>query len=138
MPPLRERPDDIPALAQVFVERYGRRQNGQQARLAPETASALQAYAWPGNVRQLENVIHRGCVLCQGDVIAPEDVALELRSGSAPASNGDLRGALAALERDLIARAIRDHHGNLAAAGRALGIERNLLYYKLRKYGFRA
>ena len=44
---------------------------------------------------------------------------------------------LAALERDLIARAIRDHHGNLAAAGRALGIERNLLYYKLRKYGFR-
>ena len=60
----------------------------------------------------------------------------QLREAAA-ASNGDLRGALAALERDLIARAIRDHHGNLAAAGRALGIERNLLYYKLRKYGFR-
>ncbi|MEO8519755.1 MAG: sigma-54 dependent transcriptional regulator [Acidobacteriota bacterium] len=138
MPPLRERPDDIPLLAELFVDRYGRRPNGQRVRLAPETVTALQAYPWPGNVRQLENVIHRGCVLCQGDVIVPEDVALELRPGSAPASNGDLRGALAALERDLIARAIREHHGNLAAAGRALGIERNLLYYKLRKYGFRS
>ena len=69
--------------------------------------------------------------------MAPEDVALELRPGTTPPTSGDLRATLAALERDLIARAIRDHHGNLAAAGRALGIERNLLYYKLRKYGFR-
>jgi DNA-binding NtrC family response regulator len=67
----------------------------------------------------------------------PEDVALELRPGSTMQELGDLRGALAALERDLIARAVREHHGNLAAAGRALGIERNLLYYKLRKHGFR-
>jgi two-component system response regulator HydG len=137
MPPLRERPEDIPLLAQLFVTRYGRRPSGAQVRLAPETIVALQAYPWPGNVRQLENVIHRGTVLCQDDVMTPEDVALDLRPGSPAAGAGDLRGALAALERDLIARAIREHHGNLAAAGRALGIERNLLYYKLRKYGFR-
>jgi DNA-binding NtrC family response regulator len=138
MPPLRERPDDIPLLADLFANRYGRRASGKTVRLMPETIAALKVHPWPGNVRQLENVIHRGCVLCQDDVIAPEDVAFELSPGSAPANNTDLRGALAALERDLIARAIRDHHGNLAAAGRALGIERNLLYYKLRKYGFRS
>lgn len=137
MPSLRERPEDIPLLAELFVGRYGRRPDGSQVRLAHETVLALKAYPWPGNVRQLENVIHRGCVLCQDDVMAPEDVALELRAGPPDAPSGDLRGTLAALERDLIARAIRDHHGNLAAAGRALGIERNLLYYKLRKYGFR-
>jgi DNA-binding NtrC family response regulator len=138
MPPLRDRPEDIPLLAQLFVTRYGRRPSGAQVQLAPETVAALQAYPWPGNVRQLENVVHRGCVLCQDDLMVPEDVALELRPGTAPAGTGDLRGTLAALERDLIARAVRDHHGNLAAAGRALGIERNLLYYKLRKYGFRS
>ncbi len=138
MPPLRERPEDIPLLAELFLSRYGRRASGTQVQLAPGTIAALQAYPWPGNVRQLENVIHRGCVLCQDDLMVPEDVALELHPGTAPAVNGDLRGTLAAVERDLIARAIRDHHGNLAAAGRALGIERNLLYYKLRKYGFRA
>lgn len=137
MPALRDRLDDIPLLADLFVNRYGRRPNGQQVRLASGTIAALQAYPWPGNVRQLENVIHRGCVLCQDDEMVPEDVALELRPDTAAPMSGDLRGTLAALERDLIARAIRDHHGNLAAAGRALGIERNLLYYKLRKYGFR-
>lgn len=137
MPPLRERPDDVPRLAELFTERYGRRSNGTRVQLAPETIAELRAYDWPGNVRQLENVIHRGCVLCQDDVVTPEDIALELRPGSAAQELGDLRGALAALERDLIERAVREHHGNLAAAGRALGIERNLLYYKLRKHGFR-
>jgi DNA-binding NtrC family response regulator len=137
MPPLRDRLDDIPALVQLFVSRYGQRPDGTRVQLAPETLTALQGHHWPGNVRELENVIHRGCVLCMDDVMTPEDVALELRAGTVPNGPGDLRGALAALERDLIARAVREHHGNLAAAGRALGIERNLLYYKLRKYGFR-
>jgi DNA-binding NtrC family response regulator len=70
--------------------------------------------------------------------MVPEDVVLELRSGPAAAGTGDLGGTLAAVERDVIARAVRDHHGNLAAAGRALGIERNLLYYKLRQYGLKS
>lgn len=137
MPPLRDRPDDIPMLAELFADRYGKRPNGAQVRLDPETIRVLQASPWPGNVRQLENVVHRGCVLCHDDVVTPEDVALELGPGPAPIGGGDLRGTLAAVERDLIARAVREHDGNLAAAGRALGIERNLLYYKLRKHGFR-
>jgi DNA-binding NtrC family response regulator len=107
--------------------------------VTPEAMAALQAYPWPGNVRQLENVVQRGAVLCHNDVIRVEDVTLELREpGMSPSGELDLRNVLATVERDLIGRALREHHGNLTAAGRALGIERNLLRYKLRKYGLRS
>ena len=104
--------------------------------------AALQAYAWPGNVRQLENVIHRATILCRDGLIRVEDVALELAQGAASPSAAaphttDLRATLNALEQELLERAIREHRGNLTAAGRALGIERNLLRYKLRKHGLR-
>jgi DNA-binding NtrC family response regulator len=138
VPPLRERPEDIASLVECFLARYGDRGDGARVRIAPDAVSALQAYSWPGNVRQLENVIHRGVVLCHDDVIRVEDITLELgdRTSTRPADL-DLRGVLANVERDLIARAMREHHGNLTAAGRSLGIDRNLLRYKLRKYGLR-
>jgi DNA-binding NtrC family response regulator len=136
MPPLRERPEDIPALVDLFLARYGDRGDGARVTIASNAVSALQAYPWPGNVRQLENVIHRGVVLCYDNVIRVEDIVLELGDpASTRSADLDLRGVLAGVERDLISRAIREHHGNLTAAGRSLGIERNLLRYKLRKFG---
>jgi len=103
-----------------------------------EALAALQSYSWPGNVRQLENVVHRATVLCRDGVIRLEDVSLELgqRGGAGPLTT-DLRATLNAVEQGLLERAVREHHGNLTAAGRALGIERNLLRYKLRKHGLR-
>jgi DNA-binding NtrC family response regulator len=138
IPPLRERREDIPALVQLFVSRYARRGDGRVMEVAPEALAALQAYPWPGNVRQLENVVHRATVLCRDDVIRLDDVALELAEGE-PAGpfTTDLRATLNAVEQELLKRAVREHHGNLTAAGRALGIERNLLRYKLRKHGLR-
>jgi DNA-binding NtrC family response regulator len=71
-------------------------------------------------------------------VIRPEDIAMELSEEPRPAPlRTDLRATLSAVEQQLLERAVREHHGNLTAAGRALGIDRNLLRYKLRKYGFR-
>jgi len=138
VPPLRERPEDIPVLAEFLLARYGDRGNGGRVRIAPDALSALQAYPWPGNVRQLENVIHRGVVLCDDNVIRAEDIVLDPDGRtSAPPTDLDLRRVLASVERDLISRAILEHHGNLTAAGRSLGIDRNLLRYKLRKYGLR-
>jgi DNA-binding NtrC family response regulator len=140
VPALREHPDDIPALAELFLARYGTRAGGERVQLAPEALAALQAHPWPGNVRQLENALHRACILCRGDVVTVEDLDL---AGSSPAAtaaeapSGDLRAILARVERELIERALREHGGNLTAAGRALGIERNLLRYKLRKHGLR-
>ena len=108
--------------------------------MTPEAMAALVSHAWPGNVRQLENAVQRGTILCDGASIGVEDVALELGESAPAAEAGgglDLRAALARLERDLLSRALREHHGNLSAAGRALGIDRNLLRYKLRKHGLR-
>jgi DNA-binding NtrC family response regulator len=138
VPPLRDRPEDIPALAEFFLDRYGDLGDGTRVRIAPDAVSALQAYPWPGNVRQLENVIHRAVVLCDDEVIRVEDIAIEQGDQAATRSSDlDLRRVLASVERGLIARAMREHHGNLTAAGRSLGIDRNLLRYKLRKYGLR-
>lgn len=138
VPPLRERPEDIPALVEFFLARYGERSDGARVMIAPDAVSALETYPWPGNVRQLENVIHRGVVLCHDNLIRVEDIVLELGDPSSTRSADlDLRRVLAGVERDLISRAIREHHGNLSAAARSLAIERNLLRYKLRKYGLR-
>jgi DNA-binding NtrC family response regulator len=139
VPPLRERPEDIPPLADLFRSRYGQRPDGTVVRIAPAALEILKAHGWPGNVRELENVIHRGVILCRGDEIGVEDVDVELGATPVAATNAeDLRAVLTRVERDLISRALREHHGNLTAAGRALGIERNLLRYKLRKHGLRS
>ncbi len=136
VPPLRERPEDVEPLCELFLARYGRRPDGAPLRLREDALAVLRARPWPGNVRQLENVMHRAAILCLGDEIAPEDVADDAAPPAAPASC-DLRATLLRVERDLIARALREHGGNLSAAGRALGVERNLLRYKLRKHGLR-
>jgi DNA-binding NtrC family response regulator len=138
VPPLRDRREDIPALVDLFVSRYGRPPEGGTVTVAPEALAALQTHPWPGNVRQLENVVHRATVLCRDGVIRQEDVAPELAEGEvAGPLTTDLRATLNAVELQLLDRAVREHHGNLTAAGRALGIERNLLRYKLRKHGLR-
>jgi DNA-binding NtrC family response regulator len=142
VPALRERREDIPALVQLFASRYGQRPAGGELVVTPEAMAALQTYSWPGNVRQLENVIHRATILCRDGVVRVEDVSLELAEGTSSVSAAlppttDLRATLNAVEQELLERAIREHHGNLTAAGRSLGIERNLLRYKLRKHGLR-
>lgn len=139
LPPLRARPEDVRALARVFLTRYGSSQ--RPLSVTPEALQALERYAWPGNVRQLENVIQRGALLSSDGVIRPEDIELELATADAEPTavvGQDLRATLARVERDLVERALRASGGNLSAAARALGIERNLLRYKLRKHGLRS
>ena len=138
VPPMRERRQDIPVLVHLFLSRYGRREGERATEITPEAVAALQGFSWPGNVRQLENVVHRATVLCRAGTVGVEDVAVELgeRGPSGPLET-DLRATLNAVEQQLVERAVREHHGNLSAAGRALGIERNLLRYKLRKHGLR-
>ncbi len=138
VPPLRARAEDIPALCELFLERYGTRPDGTRLRITAEAIALLQIQPWPGNVRQLENVLHRASILCRGEALTPADLDLQEAPPSETSSaSGDLRGVLARVERELIERALREHGGNLTAAGRALGVERNLLRYKLRKHGLR-
>ncbi len=139
LPPLRERLADIVPLAEHFLARSGKR-------LSRGAASGLLAHDWPGNVRELRNVVERAAVLVRGGVIAADDLDLpsdrsDRRAGDALPPDwlsGDLPGAVARLERTMIAAALREADGNRARAARRLGIQRQLLYAKIERYGLGA
>ncbi len=137
VPPLRERPEDVAALVTHFVEKHAR---GRTVAVDRRALSLLQAYAWPGNVRQLENEVQRALLLAT-DVVRPEHLspALSGASGDADAADAprdalDLRGHTDALERRLIRRALTEHETR-AAAARALGVSRFGLQKMMRRLG---
>ena len=139
LPPLRERLADIVPLAEHFLAPSGKRLSGAGA-------SRLLAHEWPGNVRELRNVVERAAMLVRGGVIAGDDIDLpaprpDRRTGDETPEDwlsGDLPGAVARLERTMIAAALREAEGNRARAARRLGIQRQLLYAKIERYGLGA
>ena len=136
IPPLRERADDVLPLARHFLAIAAAR-NGRQKHLGEAAIENLQRPSWPGNVRELRNVIERACILTRGDVIGPDDV--DTSAGPTPSSHlspeADLPAAVAALERQMIARALAACSGNRTEAARRLNINRQLLYTKMQRYG---
>ncbi|MFN3185604.1 MAG: sigma 54-interacting transcriptional regulator [Nannocystaceae bacterium] len=132
LPPLRERPQDIPHLIEHFFSRHG----APALRLAPSVSRALQAYAWPGNVRQLENEVQRWIALCEG-AVALQDLSAAI-SGAAPAEALDpddlrIKPRVERLERDLIARALEKTGNNQTQAAQLLGLSRYGLQKKLKR-----
>jgi DNA-binding NtrC family response regulator len=136
VPPLRERPGDIPALARCLLE-GGRRDRSQAPpHLSEGALEALRAHSWPGNIRELRNVLERALVACSGNVIAPDDLRFAA-STPAPARASDVTEGPATLEdieRRAIERALWEERGNVDATARRLGISRSGLYLKLRKF----
>ena len=131
LPPLRERREDVPFLAQRILERC-RLQLGRECEgIAEDAMEALLEYDWPGNIRELENVIERTLVLAPEDRIRREDLPEALRGGGRARSDGHLK----AREREHILEALRRCGGNKKAAARSLGIHRSSLYSKLHKLG---
>jgi DNA-binding NtrC family response regulator len=136
LPPLRERLADIVPLAEHFLSPSGKRLSGR-------AASRLLAYEWPGNVRELRNVVERAAMLVRGGVIAAGDLDLPAAKPDRRTEagvlqdwlSGDLPGAVARLERAMIGAALREADGNRARAARRLGIQRQLLYAKMERYG---
>jgi two-component system response regulator HydG len=136
LPPLRERREDIPLLAEHFLERIAQRQ-GRRLRLVPEAVECLLRYPWPGNVRELENAIERTAILSQRVTIGPEDlpahVAAGIALGAAPSLPGQ-RG-LAEVERAHIVQTLERMGWSQSRAAQALGIGRTTLWRKLKEYG---
>ncbi len=138
LPPLRSRPEDIVPLAEHILVTMGAKQvPPRRMRLAPEAQHLLLAYNWPGNVRELMNVLERGIALCQGELIADEDLPPHVREkrpadflGAAVAR----RMTLAELEREFIERVMEDEAGNKTRAAQRLGLDRKTLYRKLDEY----
>ena len=150
MPPLRARRGDVPFLAEHFLARLRTETGKRITSIEPAALDALVRYDWPGNIRQLENVLERAVVLTQGDRIGPHDLPANLLAAApgpltpeAPDLVGadahllPLREALEGPERLILQRALAQHGGNREATARALGINRSTLFSKLRRFGIK-
>jgi two-component system, NtrC family, response regulator AtoC len=143
IPPLRERPEDVIALAKLFLLRFtGQFHKGFQD-LESEAARRLTAYAWPGNVRELRNVLERICIMHDDTVLRSVHLPPEIVQGpdvsafvDIPESVLDIESVVDEVTRQLIGRAMEKTGGNTAQAARLLGIPRGTLRYKLKKYHF--
>ena len=144
IPPLRERREDIPPLAEYFLHKCAAELGSAVTRIAPEAMRKLVDYEWSGNVRELENVIERALVLATGDELQPEDIRLDFAPRrSVAAVNGATEGAeflaegvtLDEHEKTLIREALRRANGNKSQAARLLGLTRNALRYRLSQMG---
>jgi DNA-binding NtrC family response regulator len=135
MPPLREIKDDIPNLVNHFIKKFSKDGHRQVSRVAPEVMDLLMRYDWPGNVRQLENIIERAFALGQGDTILVGDLPSDIRDTYKQSGIGSANSLnLAENEKLLIMRALRQTKGNKAEAAQLLGINITTVYRKLEKY----
>jgi DNA-binding NtrC family response regulator len=139
LPPLRERREDVPELAQSLFRKLKERHGMPSLRLCPSVISNMARYRWPGNVRELENVIERMVVLAVGDQITDADLPDEIRAAP-PVRNSFLEFpddgiSLEAVERELIIGALEKFNGNQTQAARYLDISRRTLIYRIQKHG---
>ena len=147
VPPLRERPDDVPLLADHFMAMLAREYGRRAKVFDPEAVAALQRYPWPGNVRELRNLVERLMIMVPGDRIGARDLAF-LDPGAIGATyagsvdTSPRSGAVTSLhdardrfERDYILRALTAQQGNISRTAEMLGVERSNLYRKMRGFG---
>jgi DNA-binding NtrC family response regulator len=138
IPSLRDRREDIPALAGHFLHRLAVQDGRPVPALSPAARDALMAYHWPGNVRELENVLERSMLLANGPVMQAEDIRFDVAPRPAPAAgNGFLPEGvtLEQHEQDIIREALRRAGGNKSQAARALGMTRNAFRYRISQMG---
>ena len=132
VPPLRDRQEDIPLLAQHFLRRFATETNKKIDSIHPAALEAMHNHSWPGNVRELENAIERAVVVEKGRQIKLSDLPF-VSPGDVDAETGKL--SLDEMERQHIARILASERGNISNTARVLGINRTTLYHKIKKYG---
>src|SRR5882724_7975994 len=137
VPPLRERADDIPLLVEYFIDRYARKAGKEIRQIAKETLKQLQAYDWPGNIRELQNVVERAVIVSETETFVVDESWLKRESPAPP----QLQGGLAVLddrEKEMIETALADSHGRISGpsgAAARLGIPRQTLESKIKRLG---
>ncbi len=141
LPPLRERGGDVPLLAEYFVKKLAARTRSTVEKVSDDAMSALSSYTFPGNVRELENIIEQSLVFAEGDTLQIDDLPHSVTNirrdniVTLPEDDKPLPEILEELERQLILRAFRKAGGTKTETARILGIKTSALYYKLEKYG---
>ncbi len=134
IPPLRERREDIATLVDHFVKQAGIDLGVPTPGIASETVAIMTGHAWPGNIRELKNVVERAVLMCDGDTILPAHLPLEIAGAAAETSEARGDSSLWGYERAMIQKALTDAKWNQSAAARALGISRDNLRYRIKKY----
>jgi DNA-binding NtrC family response regulator len=141
MPALRDRNEDLPALAQFFLRRYNIKFRKNIQGIAESTLQILSSYWWPGNIRELENLIERLVAVSDKDWITDEDLPYELHvaqlDSSGPATENLLDRAVSTFERNFIIRALEKSAWNVTATARSLGIPLSTLKFKMDKLEIR-
>jgi len=138
LPDLRDRQEDIPLLANHFVQKFAQESNPAIREISKEAMAVLMSHAWPGNVRELENVIERAVTLGHGPAVLSGDLPPHLAGGANPLERALTREAtLEDLERDYIAMILQRTKGHQIRAATILGIDRRTLYRKIRRYGLK-
>jgi DNA-binding NtrC family response regulator len=140
LPPLRERAEEIPVLAEYFAAQVASQNSWRPKHFSPEAIEILQRYAWPGNVRELRNVVERVLLLSGAETITAEEVNLALPvprngEGASSAGSGPLTQRLESFEREVLLAELRRHHHHMTNTARALGLERSHLYKKCQQLG---
>ncbi len=134
-PPLRERREDVPRLARSMLERLGAERGEGDVGLTPAAERAMQAYHWPGNLRELRNVLERAVLLTRRLTLDAPDLALSRSTEEVPSYVGDGELTLEQVERLHIERVLASENGNVVRAAQRLHVPRSSLYQKLKKYG---
>ena len=142
LPPLRERPEDLPLLAGVFLREFAKENGKTISAFTPDALETLMRYHWPGNVRELRTAIEHAVVLCRGDKIAARDLPPSVRNAGAAASGPSTPPASAAggnltvkeSEKQLIIRTLKENGGNRTLAAKKLGLSRRTLHRRLNEH----
>jgi len=133
LPPLRERKEDIPVLAEHFLKLYLQKYNRKSGRMSKETIASLRQYPWPGNIRELQHAIERAVILFEGSTLRPSDFNLLMTRNTSLFSPPVT--SIKEVEKERIIEAIRTLNGNLTKVASELGIGRSTLYRKMKRYG---
>ncbi|NIO03422.1 MAG: hypothetical protein GTN74_02075 [Proteobacteria bacterium] len=140
LPPLRERGGDIELLANFFLEKFRRSINRNIKGFSPSALKVIREYPWPGNIREVRNVIERAVLMAQGEVLEDEDLLLDgelAEIPSIPKSNQSLDGMikLSDMEKNTITEALEKTHWIQQDAAKLLGVSKRVIHYKIKKYG---
>jgi DNA-binding NtrC family response regulator len=143
LPPLKERREDLPLLIDHFLKKYSEKNQKSISNISKEARALLLRYSYPGNVRELENLIERAVVLCRGEVITTQDLPFHLQDERSERlfefqiKEKSLPESLEEIERDLIIKALHQHQGIQTKTAESLGISERVLRYKMKKYRIR-
>jgi len=134
LPPLRDRPEDIPPLVEHFIQQYAQKYKHDTKRISPDAMRRLKYYRWPGNIRELKHAVERAIILSEAETLKADDFPLP-QDTSHISDEIDHNLRLDDIERGIIVKVLRDNDGNISRAAKALGLSRAALYRRIEKYG---